>query len=174
MDDKFKWAVTQNLAYRISSELIDFSKLEEDRNNLQILITGKLGLASEEMFTTVSANCKFYVDFNWPEKSPNVWCFEPWLKRGKPEWHTDANGELCWDQKLHWKNDIQAAVQEGTIGNAAEFGKTWIIRSVRNLLNRHLLAHRDGAMGWQRNWDFWAHHEAGEKEYLNTVSSRTR
>jgi hypothetical protein len=172
IDKKYEWAVAQNLAYRICCELDGFSHVIEDRDNLQIRITGNLALASQEFITRAKAKCKFLVDAHWPEDSPDVWCDEPWVKHGA-DWHVDYAGKLCWEYHRRWKDSIYAVTKEATLGNAAEYGTVWLVRSVRNLLNRHLFAHRAGIDSWRKEWDYWAHDQAVERQYLKSVKRIT-
>jgi hypothetical protein len=167
MDKKYDWALAQNLGYRICSKLDGFPHRNENQEKQQIWITGSLALASDEFFTKAKAKCEFYVDAHWPEKPPVVWCKEPWVKHGA-QWHIDRTGLLCWEQYLNWRDSIRSVIEEATIGNAAEYGTTWLIRSIRSLLNRHLFAHRAGIEAWRKEWDYWAHEQAGEKQYLQS------
>jgi hypothetical protein len=172
-DKTYDWAVAKNLGYRICSKLDGFSCINENPQKLQIRITGHLALASNEFSTRAKAKCDFYIDAFWPETPPVVYCMEPWLKNGA-EWHADRTGLLCWEQNLNWKDSILLVIQEATIGNAAEYGTTWLIRSVRNLLNRHLFAYRAGIESWRKEWDYWAHEQAGETRYLQSQNTGQR
>lgn len=169
MSKEFEWSVTQNLGYRICSAFRGFPKIIENRKEQKLRIIGDLLLGSDEFPTKAVAKCSFDIDCNWPTTRPTVTCREPWIKNSL-EWHVLDN-VLCWEQELCWKDRIQKAIDEGTIGNAAEFAKIWMIRSVRNLLNRHLFAHRTGSTHWQKQWDFWAHYEAGADQYRKSIES---
>jgi hypothetical protein len=66
---------------------------------------------------------------------------------------------------------MSIALHTGTHGGAAEFGSRWLLRSTRNLLNRHLFAARTGIREWRKEWDYWAHVGA-EIEYLKSIGSQ--
>ena len=175
MAEGLQWALTKNFAYRLIDECEGFSKLNSDSQNSGIIITGKLRLGSQEFETKSIAECTFIADDLWAESPPTVICKEPWVTLGKADWHIAEDGTLCWDYDVHWKDCMASITNEVTGGEAAEFGKIWMLRSVRNLLNRHLFARRSGIMEWRKEWDYWNHgRDEAAKEYLKLLRSKKR
>jgi hypothetical protein len=74
-----------------------------------------------------------------------------------------------WDYQLRWKDCMIDALDKKTLGEVAELGTIWILRSTRNLLNRHLFAYRSGIKEWRKEWDYWAHGQAAADEYLKPL-----
>ncbi len=123
-------------------------------------------LGSPELSTRATAKCLIVIDAGWMVSPPYVRCTEPWLRKGEDDWHTSQFGVLCWDYDTRWKDTTQAIINQSTIGQAAEYSVASMLRSVRNLLNRHLWAHRLGEKVWQKEWDYWPHNPTvAAKEY---------
>src|ERR1017187_9251546 len=143
MPRSFQWALAQNFAYRLCPAFRGFPEVINDRDNCRITVKGKLNLGSNEMPTKATAQCCFIIDDLWMEKPPAVACMESWIHIGK-DWHAFDGGWLCWEYDEYWRDSLKAVISEVTHGHASEFGSIWLLRSVRNLLNRHLFAHRSG------------------------------
>jgi hypothetical protein len=168
MSDGFKWALAQNLGYRLCAAFHGFPEVTSDKNNCKVIVKGKLNLGSKEMASKARASCCFTIDGLWTEKTPAVECSESWLHIHK-EWHAFDKGSLCWEFDEYWKDSMAQVVSEVTHGQASEFASIWLLRSVRNLLNRHLFAHRSGISEWRKEWDYWAHERAAAQEYLKLI-----
>lgn len=160
-----RWAVAQNLAYRIVTRLRD-ARREENRADGWIQVTGKLPLASLDFSTAKLAVCSFKVRNYWPEVIPDIVCNEPWLRRGK-EWHINSDGDVCSEFGLKWRDELAVLIEQHTHGLAAEYAAEWLVNSTRSLLQRHLVAHRHGLTKWAAEWDFWAHDwESAKRQYM--------
>lgn len=172
MRDAFRWALAQNFGYRLACECAGFSKLNLSQENREIVIIGKLPLGSEEFDTKSTAECTFVVNDQWIESPPIAICKEPWVTLGKEDWHISKDGVLCWDYDVYWKDMMTSEIKQGTHGEGAYFGTRWMLRSVRNLLNRHLFASRTGIKVWRKEWDYWGHGpEAAAVEYSRLRTS---
>lgn len=171
MPDFFRLAIANNFAWRLCTAFDGCPKIKIDCDKYQISIAGSLALGSAEMETKKHAECVIIVDCEWMQRPPLVICKEPWVTLGKADWHISDQGVMCWDYKSRWKDLISIALETGTHGGAAEFGSRWFLRSTRNLLNRHLFAFRSGIKEWRKEWDYWAHDETAEAEYLKSIAA---
>lgn len=171
MNDEFKLALAENFAWRLNQAFRPPPTIQKTPGSFEIKIRGRLSLGSNEMATRSAALCRVIVDDQWIDKPPVVTCEESWIRKGV-SWHISPEGVLCWEYNEYWRNEVARVVELATHGQAAEFGTIWLVRSVRNLLNRHLFAYRTGIKEWRPEWNFWAHGRSAAKEYFDSIQPR--
>ena len=124
-----------------------------------MVLVGILPLRSDQCSTRAQAQCRLEVDKSWTVRPPRLWCYSPWLKRDASwAWHASADGELCYECKDRWRDEISAAVSEAGLLGTSDFASAWILNSARALLNKHLFASRHRELtDWPAAWPDWAH-----------------
>lgn len=122
-----------------------------------IRVTGRL----DTEVTIVSLRIDVWWDFRQVKSTPPiVYCSEPWMKIG-PDWH---NGPpLCWALPDEWRDAM--SWRRKPVASIYEQGIDWMVKSVRNLINRHYSAHLEGYDTWPEEWDYWGHFKEGVREY---------
>lgn len=93
---------------------------------------------------------------------PSVWCREPWMRTG-PDWHNSNTCGLCWVLGKAWC-DVMSWEGKRALSVIQE-GRNWLLNDVRSLIDRHYIASLEGLTSWPEEWPFWAHGDAGVREY---------
>lgn len=157
------WPGVYNLALRIHCELRQPKTIVFDKRGLTIKMSGKLALSHDGRSTGALASCRFWVNSTWLEKPPEIAVDEPWL-RHDIEWHADK-GFLCFEYHRKWADVLDEIASKDGLGRAAEYAKTWCLRSTRSLLWKHLQADRIGLKKWPKEWDSWPHYDEALDAY---------
>lgn len=113
--------------------------------------------------------CSFEVHEQWHVVQPRVWCYEPWFRRGNIDWHSYQDGSLCWELDDQWRVHLRQAAEELTATDLATHAAEYLLNSTRSLLQRHLTGHQLGLVEWPREWECWAHGNAGRKQFKATL-----
>ena len=153
-----EWPAAQNLAFKIYSALLPDSLVRIEEEIGRITIWGTLPLASEAYVTRATARCRFEVTAQWPTLIPLVWCYDSWVRRDpKWIWHASEDGQLCFEYAMRWVDEMQVVLGEVGLLTATDFAATWLLKSTRSLLNRHLFTSRHPLEVWPKVWQDWAH-----------------
>jgi len=168
------WPIVYNLALRLYCDLEQPKSIMLDERTRSATFKGQLSLSHDDIRTQTTATCRFIIGPGWQEQLPYVACDESWVTRGNADWHTYPDGSLCFEFDERWRDELTIVAAEDGLGPAAEFAKTWCLRSTRCLLWRHLVAHRAGMKKWPKAWESWSHgrvdaHEQYYQEKLRSV-----
>ena len=158
------WPLAKDAALKIHSELKN-AELSFDEKGKSALIKGTLPLGDSDYSTKAMAQCRFKLRADWLRNIPHTHCDASWLKR-EIDWHAYSDGGLCFDLGLFWSDEIFAVVDAYGHVAAAEFARIWLVRSVRSLVRRHLVAHRVGITDWSSSWADWKHGRKGVEQYF--------
>jgi len=170
--DCLKWPIVYNFALRIHCELDQPRSIALDERQLTASIKGKLNLSHDDVTTRVAASCRFTITPDWLSELPYVAADDPWVIRGNADWHTYPDGSLCFEFDERWSDVISDIATLEGLGVAAEFAKTWCLRSTRWLLWKHLVAHREGIVVWPKEWKFWPHGRAAARQRYSQLRAR--
>ncbi len=154
-------ATTLNLACWLSEDLNPPRVVQQLGSPDSFKVDGTIAL------TGGIAQCTILVPSTWIQYPPSVVCHEPWLRLGA-DWHTSSSDRsLCYVFNQEWRDRLGSISTSRDVLVAARVAHFWILRNVRWLLNKHLLADQLGLMEWPKLWKFWPHvYEQALRQYL--------
>src|SRR5213078_764097 len=117
-----------NLALRLYCDLEQPKSIVLDEHVRSATFKGQLSLSHDDVRTQTTATCRFIIGPDWLEQLPYVACDESWVTRGNADWHTYADGSLCFEFDERWRDELTCVATTDGLGPAAEFAKTWCLR----------------------------------------------
>jgi hypothetical protein len=126
-----------------------------------IHLTGRLSLLPE---SKTKANCTVFFTTDWMNTPPQIFCHDVWLRR-EQDWHTNAEGNLCYVLKAQWAKRLQEVSTRHDIVGVVDYARRYLARNTRWLLQRHFQGYRENIKVWQ--WVGWGHGTAGIDEFLD-------
>lgn len=139
-----------------------------DESRYQIGVGGTL-LISEGKRD--SALCRFHISPNFIEQMPEVYCFEPWIRR-EIDWHFFSSGKLCWQYPPFWREWMRLVASETDLAGTVAYAARWCMTATRSLLHKHRLGRELGLTKWSPAWTEWAHGEAAARRQYEAYKNQ--
>lgn len=128
------------------------------------LLAGTINLTHDSWETKLEARCEFRFAHSWRCNAPDVWCFEPWLRRDG-DWHVYRDGRICWILEKEWQDTLAAISRDHGLLDVSRFAAFWCCRNTRWLLARHQYGSEFGLVQWPSNWPEWRHGDVALADY---------
>lgn len=132
---------------------------------------GVVFIASRPDGVNTGVLCSVVIHPRWDLIPPQVWCHESWFRRGNADWHSYRDGGLCWELADRWRAHLANLLYLVPITTITRHAAEYLLNSVRSLLERHLTGHRLGLVEWPPEWKYWAHGDAGLRQFLQSAKS---
>lgn len=140
-----------NLACWLHEDTVPPQSLGQNGSRNRFRVDGCLAI------TGGAARVSVLLDSSWTKIPPVVICHEPWLQYGA-EWHAfHDDSSLCYVLAREWSDKVESLAASHGVFVAAKVARFWIVRSVRWLLSKHLMADHLGIDHWQEEWGYYAH-----------------
>jgi len=141
------------------------------RHDLQFTSSWKrhfstLNFSANVMISNVWVPCCFGIPSQWRNIPPTISCSEHWV-RCEEDWHISSDqGELCWVLSNLWQDAIASWAETNPLEVVRESAVAWCIASSKELLKKHLEAHRHAYFGpWLPEWPQWPHGPEAAAQY---------
>ena len=138
--------------------------LEYHSDGLKYKVCGSCDIGYNGVNAGVRVDCVISFCHRWREIMPTVKVPLANLHKTIPAWHAYEDGHLCIEHPKVWAKEItQASDGVGGMWTAVRAAQ-FVQQATASLLSRHALGRKYDLDEWPREWSFWNHGNAADKQ----------